>query len=286
MGLDQSRAGCRGATFSFLSSFRELVRGRPAPGEKCVIMYDPARIVPAIDYDASADYQDPGTRMVSFRCPPSSTPVTAHVQFRAGGPLLEIPLSTRSGPLEQAPIRRDGRGMMLFGEFTVADDAEWIMMWFTHIDYQNCVRYDSRFGENFLFRFIDVDFDIVEESVEVVSRRGHDVFHCDVTTVGCVRSPEVRYRVVNYDPSSPSTVVPLRALEETAYQKGNRKRWTTGDIAVPPRAVVAFDFVYYVDGVRYKEDNQGQFFVVTGSEHLEALSASANDLGRNVIAAN
>lgn len=245
----------------FLSQFRELIRGQPKPGGPCQILYDPSRIVPAVDYDRQIDSKDHRTRSVRFMSPETEVPVTAHIQFQPNGPILEVPLSTESGPLRDAVIRRDGRGTMLYGSFKIPDEAEWIMVWFTHIDLEGKIHYDSRFGANYTFRFIEREIRVLEATIEpLASGTGH-YFRCKVETAPFVNSVLLRYQVVNYPPEPPPVNVTM--LRDPEQDKSGRIIWTSGDIVVPHRAVIAFDLVYFVHNRSFKEDNQGTFFIVS-----------------------
>lgn len=264
MGLDQKRPHADIPVMTFLSNFRELIRGQPEPGGKCRIFYDPSRIVPAKDYDAATDFQDPATRTVHFLGPATEYPVTAHLQFRPGGNVTGVPLSTRSGPLDTGLIRRDGRGTMLYGEFTIPADAEWIMAWFTHTDGYGKVLTDSRYGANYMFRFIEKDVDILGATVKRLPSQVGSAFRVDVAALPCVKSILVRYRAVNIDPGAQPVSAPFeRATGGDGYgRQADKVNWTTGDIIVPREAVVAFDLIYFVGDRSYKEDNQGAFFIV------------------------
>jgi hypothetical protein len=165
---------------------------------------------------------------------------------------------------------------MLYGQFTIAPEAEWIMMWFTFDDGSGDIRYDSRFGINYRFRFIEKDVDILNAAIEDSTSGVTDIFHCEVAASACVDALVLRYRVVNVHPDARPTEAPLKRLVDSpSVDESHSIAWSTGDIIVPDHAVIAFDLVYYVDDVRYKEDNQGAYFVITANESYWAKEPSS-----------
>ena len=46
----------------------------------------------------------------------------------------------------------------------------------------------------------------------------------------------------------------------------DRRDWELAGEPVPIGAVLAFDFIYYIDGERYKENNQGQYFIAAPAQ--------------------
>lgn len=243
----------------FTANFREFIRGKPERGAACRISYDPARIVPAEGYDPSVDAWRLETRSVRYLAPETDEPVTAHLRFRADGPVMELPLSTQSGPLRNGTIRLDGRGTMLYGELTVPPDANWMEVWFTYSGLDGGLRFDSRFGQNYLFRFIEQDVEVSEAAVETLTPGIADTFRCSVVTAPEVERVVVRVRVLNDLPEPSSQELDMT---RTAPGSDGRTIWRTPAIQVRAGAVVAFSVVYYIGGRHFKEDNQGVDFVV------------------------
>lgn len=244
----------------FRSDFRELIRGEPIPGGPCHIAYAPSRLVPAKDYNAVVEAKDFRERHVRFECCDSHYPVTAHLQFRPGGPVLDVPLGTQSGPLREGVVSPDPSSTMLRADFTIPEDAEWMMIWFIHFDREGHLRYDSRYGANYMFRFIEQDVHVEEASVKPLPSALADVFHCRVTTSRAVDRLAIRYRIVNVQPEDPEKSVVLTRPAPPA--ESGKLHWESGQIRVPRRAVVAFDVIYAMGTREYKEDNQGAFFIV------------------------
>lgn len=69
----------------------------------------------------------------------------------------------------------------------------------------------------------------------------------------------LRYRALT-DPLPPAPVQVDLRRSDTPDVEG-RTVWETHDVTVPAGRVVAFDFIYFADDRRFKDNNQGQFFL-------------------------
>ena len=233
---------------NFTKDFHELVRGQLERGLRCTISYDPDRIVPEGD---------------GYRFGDPQRPVTAYLRFKPLGPISEIPLQSSSGTMAFAGTTLQGIGPTLKGEFMVPADADWIEIWFRFVDQQGRNVYDSDYGKNFKFRFLAEDVDITHASVAHDAASPLDKLWCRVEASPSVSAIRVRYRVLNTHPPTDRKVVPLEKSGEAA---SGRIVWELRDESVPHRAVVQFDVEYWVDGERFKENNQGSYFLATETE--------------------
>jgi hypothetical protein len=271
MTLYMPRRSAPTPSMIFLANFRELIRGHPIRGHPCRIAYDPSRIIPVEGYDPQQEATTPQDKYARYVSTASTAPVNAHLQFRPDGPMMIAPLSTHSGPLREGLITADGTGTMLHGEFAIPPDAEWIMTWFTFIDVYGETHFDSRFGANYLFRFIEEDLTLRDAAVVKGSTVG-SIFRCTVSCSSGVDEVVIRYRAVNYDPdANPQSVEMVR--DGTDERDATRMVWVYGNINVPSAAVIAFDLMFRVGDRWFKEDNQGMFFVV--AENQDSVSEVA-----------
>jgi hypothetical protein len=235
----------------FTRDFHQLLRGRLEPGSTCTISYDPARIIP------------PGENYV-FGDP--DRPVVAHLQFVPDGPVTDLPLTSWAGVLEHAPTTVTGEGPMLKGVFTVPDDAQWVMIWFTYVGTNSEVSYDSNNGANTIFRFQHDDIELLEASVTGGDDAPLSYFNCRVEAHETVEAITARYRITNIPVQSEGQEAPLQRTTEGSQ---GHVIWELKGVAVPLRSVVVFDLLYYIEGRRFKDNNQGHYFIAGEPEKMK-----------------
>ena len=237
----------------FTEDFHQLLRGRLELGSTCTIAYDPDRIVP------------PGDNYV-FGDP--ARPVVAHLQFKPDGPVTDLTLASAAGVLDYAPTTVTGQGPMLKGVFDVPADAEWVMVWFTFTAADDVVRYDSSNGANSLFRFQHEDIELLEAAVTTGEGAPLNYFTCRVAADASVEAITARYRVTN---NLTPHDYPDAPLQRTSKGAAGRVIWELTGAAVPQGAVVAFDMLYYVGGRRFKDNNQGRYFIAADPARMKRV---------------
>lgn len=236
----------------FTEDFHQLLRGRLEPGSTVNISYDPDRIVkPEDDYT----FGDP------------ARPVVAHLQFKTGGAVTDLTLASPAGVLEYAPTTVTGQGPMLTGAFEVPADAEWVMVWLSFEGAGGAVRWDSNDGANTVFRFQQEDFRLLEAAVVNGGGAPLSYFTCRVEADEGVEAITARYRVTN-NPATPD--YPEAPLQRTEEGAGGRVVWELKGAPVPQGSVVAFDLLYYVGGRRFKDNNQGRYFIAGEPARMQA----------------
>lgn len=237
----------------FTRDFHQLQRGRLEPGSTCTIAYDPRRIVPPSDNYVFGDLRKP---------------VVAHIQFVLDGPVENLTLTSDAGVLEYAPTTVTGQGPMLKRVFDVPASAEWVMVWFTFTAEDGVVHYDSNNGANSVFRFQHEDIELLEAAVTTESGAPLSYFGCEVEADPSVEAITARFRVTNRPTPFDYPDAPLqRTSEDTA----DRVVWQVKGAAVPKGSVVAFDLLYYVGGRRFKDDNQGHYFIAAAPESMKRV---------------
>lgn len=237
----------------FTEDFHQLLRGRLEPGTTCSISYDPDRIVKPED---NYVFGDP------------ARPVVAHLQFKPGGPVTDLPLVSQAGVLEYAPTTVTGQGPMLKAVFDVPADAEWVSVWFTFVSADGAVHYDSNDGANIIFRFQQEDLRLLEAAVTTGEGAPLSFFTCRVEADESVEAITARYRVTNSATLSDFSEAPL---QRTAEGSAGRVIWELTGAPVPQGSVVAFDLLYYVGGRRFKDNNQGQYFIAGEPEKMRSV---------------
>jgi hypothetical protein len=224
----------------FTSDFHELVRGQLKPGKECLLHYDPQRIM-----SGRSDYIH-GSPDFNF---------IAHAQYLPQGG-EEVRLVSETGVLREAVLKENGQGSMLTAALSIPAGLEEIILWVSMTDTSGKIYYDSDFGRNFHFRTSGEDVTIVKAEVASNKSAGVSKFDLEATSVPAVETAMVRYRITNSGKPFEETCV---ALQRTIGEKGIY--WKTGDIAVPFGSVVVYDLIYFIEGNRYKMDNNGNYYV-------------------------
>jgi len=243
-------------TLVFTEDFHQLLRGKLEPGSTCTINYDPDRITRPED---NYVFGDP------------ARPVVAHLQFSPDGPVTDLPLESPAGVLEYAPTTVTGQGPMLKGVFYVPADAQWVMLWLTFDGSDGQVRYDSNDGANILFRFQHEDLKLLEAAVITGEGAPLSYFTCRVEASAEVEAITARYRVTNNPAQTETQESPLQRAAEGA---SGGAVWELKDAPVPQNSVVAFDLLYYIGGRRFKDNNQGHYFIAGEPLKMQTVGLS------------
>lgn len=229
---------------TFTLDFHQLLTGELGAGARCAVRYDPLRIVPPGD---------------PYRAGDPARPVTGHVRFRAGGEAADFALHSPVGVVSDPDIDITGQGTVLVGAFDVPGDAEQVELWFSFVDAWGETRWDSALGANYHFRFSHEDVEVLRADVASDPATPHGGFSVEVSAAPAVTGITARYRVVSDGENSHARSE--APLSRTGEDDGGRALWAVHGVAVPYRAVLAFDLVYGVGGRTFKENNEGRYFL-------------------------
>jgi hypothetical protein len=232
------------ARISFTADFHELVRGKPVNG-RCVVRYDPFRIVPASDYA-------------------SPQAITMYVRFHPTADAVEKSVYHVLQKLRADLWDPAGQGLTVSQRMDVPEKSDELEFWFSYDPKDGHQIWDSAYGRNFWIRFPLNDLHI--DHAEITSgldEEKFDQFEAKVLTVPAVDSVSVRWRS-----SQPSN--PTRQMFDLSPQGmiGSNKVWVTpsgGGIAVPKTAALVFDIMYTANGHLYTDDNEGTWYVIRGT---------------------
>lgn len=229
----------------FTSDFHQLVRGDLLYG-RCVIRYDPHRIVPHDEIPTLPATQQPILAAVRFH--PAGTVWQGELRFPAGSGIVP----------DEDPT---GQGTMLEIECGIPEGCDELECWFSYVDSTGQTRWDSAGGSNFWLRFPTHDLEIMKAEISGAPGGALDTFHLEVESLPAVASIAVRWRYAN----AINDARHQQALVEA--EEGAKKRWTlpAASAGVAWDTPLAFDLVYSVNGHFYTEDNGGGWFVVARS---------------------
>jgi hypothetical protein len=223
------------------------------------VRYDPHRIVPP---DEDVLFGDP------------RWPVIGHFQFQEGGPVVDLELTSAVGALANPDVDVTGQGAMYTGELRIPADAQQVIAWFSYFATNGVTHWDSDYGANYYLRFTTLDVKLLERVVTSDPQTPYSGFGATIAASPAVTQVAVRFRVLN-DPNQGGqrSVVQL----QPTGKKGRDKRaiWQVGGVAVPYRAVIAFDIVYTVDGRSYTDDNNGRYYLAPDPELVLTQTVAA-----------
>jgi Family of unknown function (DUF6209) len=225
---------------TFTRDFHELLRGRLEPGQAVTIRYDPARIVPP---DDPYTFGDP------------ARPIRVHATFAAAAaPAVEQTLVSLTGPLPEPIVDVTGQGSMLVATLQCPADAQEVILWFSFRGSDGRVRYDSEFGRNFRFPFLDREFHVVE--ADVAAGR----FTLEAATVPGASEVTVYYRVA---PTQHAKPVEVSLRRRAQPDPDGWIHWVLDPPAdVGAGSAVTFKCYYNVRRTWYKDDNDGVYYTV------------------------
>ncbi len=230
---------------TFTRDYHELVRGDLRPGVDIRLRYDPARIVPSGE---NYVFGDPAHR------------IEVHIIFRPGQDVVTIPLHSRTGMLTDPAVDLTGNGNMLTATAHVPQNVTAIVMWFTHYGPHGPTNYDSDHGQNFQFGFNSLQITPLAACV-CPGPSSADLFTVKVAAVPDVQRVLAHVRIVAETESNDFELAPTEERD-----KDNWPVWALEPVPIPRGAVVRFKLYYWLGDVRYKDDNDGLYYLVYRGE--------------------
>jgi len=231
---------------TFTSDFHELVRGDLRPGVSVLLRYDPARIVPR---SQSYAFGDPEHRIV------------AHVMFPPHDRVVSVRLQSPIGIRDHPDIDATGDGDMLVGSLHIADGANSMVVWFSQDGPYGPTNYDSDYGRNFHFGFPLQSVVVIEASVATERSSRRTVFALTVAAAPNICRVVVRLRTGT---GLPASELYLRRTGTTIAN--GWVLWELDAVEVPASAAVRYKLYYWMDHIRYKDDNNGLYYMAYQGE--------------------
>jgi hypothetical protein len=209
------------------------------------LRYDPRRIVPPEEHYV---FGDPAHR------------ITAHLLFPPSGVLGTVTLTSPSGILTSPDYDDTGDGSVLVGQAAIPEEAGEVALWFAYESPHGETRYDSDFGRNFHFGFAADQVALLQADV----RDG--VFTARAAALPAVGRLVVQWRIVGREQDGPTD----SDLDRTAGRtEAGWPIWELQPVDVPQNAVVNLKLYYWIGGERYKDDDDGLYYLTAKSEgHL------------------
>jgi hypothetical protein len=227
-------------TITFTYDFHELLGGNLRPGSQLRLLYDPLRIVPKGEPYLFGD---------------PNRPIVAHAVFRKGDMPVSKPLISKAGILEHPVVDVTGGGSMLTTTFDVPEDAQTVCLWFTYASPESGTHADSDNDDRFWFPFVADQIKVVSADVITAAQGKGGEFTLTVSA-----TPEVERITVRVRPVGGEAVSPDPELEKTGKTDGSWLHWSVR-VPVPVKAIVQFKVYYSLDGIMYKDDNSGRYYL-------------------------
>jgi hypothetical protein len=242
------RAAGRAARITFTRDFHALPTGDLRRGGPLQVGYDPLRIVPV---DAPV------------RCGEPERPILLHARYRADGEVVTLPLRSPGGIVARPIGAADRRACLVAGTLAIPDDAVFVGLWFTYVHRDGSLRRDDGGGQTYRFRFPCQDLAVERTALIRLPGSGDDAFAVEVTSVPEVERLQLRYRLLEAGGRTAGDV-DLVAIDDPS----GRKRWNSPPQTVPNGAVIRFKLFYWIDGVRYKDDDGGNYYLAPDPDDL------------------
>jgi flagellar hook assembly protein FlgD len=227
----------------FTSDFHQLIRGDFNNDLRCNISYDPRRF-----WQQFKNYVFGQPEIIINVCG----------IFHPSNTVFQTPLLSKVGILANQVLEMDGTGSMLAAELEFPSDITELELWFTLTDINGATYFDSNEGRNYKFRFTAKD--VISKKVIVANNASltHAGIQVDITTMPFVESVNFRYSITNSPGRYDEKIIAL--IPDKDINTGNIN-WKSKGESIPLDAVIAYDYNYYINGVKYKDDNEGKYFV-------------------------
>jgi hypothetical protein len=226
----------------FTEEFTEQLRGCLAPGEPILLQFADTRIAEGTSGEAR---------------------IVACVQYD-GGPVQSVNLHLRAAWRDIDPgLTEPGEGNFWEGTITPPPGAREMSLWFVKTAPSGARYFDSRFGQNYWFRFVRQDLRSVDARIDAQG------FGVNVDASEEISGVTVRYQVLNRSLASGDMT-----LNSSNAPTEGVNHWS-GRTAMDPQAVISFDVQYMARGRSYTDDNQRRHYTVPNpDEVLEARRAA------------
>ncbi|MGC4102444.1 DUF6209 family protein [Ferruginibacter sp.] len=231
----------------FTADFHEIIRGKLSEEKESRIAYDPLRLVAG--KPAAQQLSDPGFHF------------KANLVFEPSGATIAIPLVSETGRLENLVERIDGTGSMLSGTFVIPVGTEEISAWVEMTTSSGQMEFDSDFGKNFHFRIAENDLQVLSVEINNTNDQLSSVLNIQVNSVQAIEKMLVRYRIANSKEPYSEFVAELVPSVEN-----EQKRWIGTGIQLPSDAVIMYELIYFVNGNRFKVENNGKYFIASAGD--------------------
>jgi hypothetical protein len=226
----------------FTLDFREVVEGDLRPGARCHLRYDPTRMPAPPDY--------------AFGAP--EEPIVAHVQFHDGGEVHDFPLHSKTGILRHLDIDITGHGSTLDASFPVPEDADKLIIWFSHQRAGREITYDSRYGANFEFRFVSSEIRLASATLTAAPSGATNLLSVHVAADLAINRVSIVYHVAERGLAGPEKREPLA---DKGTNEAGEQLWSA-IFEVAFGRVVILDLAYEVDGHATLDDNNQHHYLI------------------------
>ncbi|MGD0044503.1 MAG: DUF6209 family protein [Isosphaeraceae bacterium] len=235
------------ALITFAMSFRHVAVGDLQPGKDFSIYYDAERL--------------PNERSTHQGKPAWS--ITAYVKFSETDQPHPYVLESRTGRVRRKITDRSGCGTIMEAHVPVPLNASEVILWFVNTGRSGAVYYDSDYGRNYWFRFVQNDIRVLSDELVSNPEMPYSGFGVQVSAAPALTGVSVHYRVLNMPKNPMEATVPLQMTGPSAG--GNLNLWSIAKVVVPYRSVISFDILYSTEGRTFIDDNHGRGYLATPS---------------------
>ena len=235
------------AHITFTMGFRQVAKGDLQPGKKFTIYYDAERL--------------PNERS-TYQGEPAWS-ITAYVKFSETGQPHPYVLESRTGHVRRKLTNRSGSGTIMEAHVPVPLNASEVILWFVNTGRSGAVYYDSDYGRNYWFRFVQNDIRVLSDQVVSDPQTPYSGFGVQVSAASALTGVSVHYRVLNMPKNPMEATVPLQLTGPS--RAGNLNLWSIAEVVVPYRSVISFDILYTTEGRTFVDNNHGRGYLATPS---------------------
>jgi len=167
------------ALITFTMDFHQVVQGDLQPGKKFLIDYDAERL--------------PNERSTYQGKPAWS--ITAYVKFSETGQPHPYVLKSLTGPVRPKITNESGSGTIMKASVPVPVNASEVILWFVNTGRSGAVYYDSDYGRNYWFRFVQNDIRVISDQIVSDPETPYSGFGVQVSAAPALTGVSVHYRV-------------------------------------------------------------------------------------------
>jgi len=121
--------------------------------------------------------------------------ITAYVKFSETGQPQSYVLKSLTGPVRRKTTNESGSGTIMKANVPVPVNASEVILWFVNTGRSGAVYYDSDYGRNYWFRFVQNDIRVISDQIVSDPETPYSGFGVQVSAAPALTGVSVHYRV-------------------------------------------------------------------------------------------